>query len=362
MLRTSMEKMATYIGNKFGDEAAQEWISGKRISPPEPAHLQAILDRHAARVKATKERIELKLNGLKSEKAAIEAEIQVASSRTLLRELREVDDQIAKCNIKLTDEVEMKLTKAEKIAHSNAWRTHRETTESLKKSRGKVYSLLLGQCTQVLINKMKQDADWVAISKAFDPILLFKLIEKFVLKQSDNQYATAVLIVEQLLIFTFWQDDHLGNAAYYDRFTTRAEVARQAAVCYYSPALLEDKATQLKLGDYDKLSEGEQKKIINQVVQEYLAYLFLNNSNAKLHTQLKKDVANDYSKGNTDAYPTNIHKALTLMNEYKPLKLDAPTLPTQGLHLSLGGKIIRRRVGIRVLSLKSTSTHPSGMS
>ena len=32
MLRTSMEKMATYIDTKFGDDAAQEWISGKRIS------------------------------------------------------------------------------------------------------------------------------------------------------------------------------------------------------------------------------------------------------------------------------------------------------------------------------------------
>ena len=77
MLRTSMEKMATYIGTKFGDEAAQEWISGKRINPPEPAHSQAILNRHAARVKATKERIEmkLKLKGLKSEKTAIETKI-----------------------------------------------------------------------------------------------------------------------------------------------------------------------------------------------------------------------------------------------------------------------------------------------
>jgi hypothetical protein len=97
-----------------------------------------------------------------------------------------------------------------------------------------------------------------------------------------------VLIAEQLSILMFWQDDHLGNAAYYDHFTTRVEVARQAGVCYYSPALLEDKATQLKLGDYDKLSEDEQKKIIDQVKQEYLAYPFLNNSNAKLHTQLKK--------------------------------------------------------------------------
>jgi hypothetical protein len=166
----------------------------------------------------------------------------------------------------------MKLTNDEKISHSIAWRIHRETTESLKKSRGKVYSLLIGQCTQVLIDKMKQDTEWVAISKAFDPILLLKLIEKFVLKQLDNQYATAVLIAEQLSILLFRQDDHLGNAAYYDCFTTRMEVARQAGVCYYSPALLEDKATQLKLGDYDKLLEDEQKKVINQVEQEYLAY------------------------------------------------------------------------------------------
>ncbi len=138
--------------------------------------------------------------------------------------MEEVDDQIAKGEIELADEVEMKLIKDKKIAHANAWRTHRETTESLKKSREKVYSLLLGQCTQVLVNKMKQDVDWVMISKLFDPILLFKLIEKNVLKQSKNQYRMAVLIAKQLSILSFCQDDHLGNAAYYDCFTTRVEV------------------------------------------------------------------------------------------------------------------------------------------
>ena len=161
MLRTSMEKMATYIGTKFGDEATQEWISGKKLVLGEPAYSQAIKDRHAARVKATKDRIELRLRGLTTEKAAIQAELLAGSSsdRTLLKELREVDDQMAKAEIELVDEVDMKLTEDEKISHSNARRSHRETTESLKKSRGKVYSLLLGQCTQVLVDKMKQDTD-----------------------------------------------------------------------------------------------------------------------------------------------------------------------------------------------------------
>jgi hypothetical protein len=136
-----------------------------------------------------------------------------------------------------------------------------------------------------------------------------------------------VSIAEQLLILQFCQDDQLGNAAYYDCFTTRVEVARQAGVCYYSPDLLEDKVTQLKMGGYDTLSDTDKKKVIDSVEQEYLAYLLvvLNNSNAKMHSQ-----ANDYSKGITNAYTNDIHKALTLMNEYKPLKLDTPVVPAQG--------------------------------
>jgi hypothetical protein len=133
MLRTSMEKMATYIGTKYGDEAAQEWTSGKKFTLSEPAYSQAIRDRHVARVKATREQIELRLKSLRAEKTAIEAEIdQAPTNRGLLKELREVDNQIARGNIELNDEVEMKLTDDEKTAHSNAWKP---TERRLRASR-----------------------------------------------------------------------------------------------------------------------------------------------------------------------------------------------------------------------------------
>jgi hypothetical protein len=162
MLRTSMEKMATYIGTKYGSKAAQEWICSKKIVLLEPAYSQAILSRHSERVKATRERIELRLKSLRAEKTAMKAKVISAPTDCgLLKELHEVDDQIAKGDIELKDEVKMKLTDDEKTAHSKAWRTHRESSNSLKKSRGKIFSLLLGQCTQVLVDKMKQEADWV---------------------------------------------------------------------------------------------------------------------------------------------------------------------------------------------------------
>jgi hypothetical protein len=71
MLWTLMEKMATYIGTKHGNEAAQEWTSRKKETLSEPAYSQAIHDRHAARVKATREQIELRLKSLRAEKTAI---------------------------------------------------------------------------------------------------------------------------------------------------------------------------------------------------------------------------------------------------------------------------------------------------
>jgi hypothetical protein len=159
---------------------------------------------------------------------------------------------------------------------------------------------------------------------------VFKLIEKFVLKQSDNQYKVAVLIAKQLSILSFCQDDQVPNAAYCDQFTTRVEVAHQAGVCYYTPDLLDTKCVELSYSEYETLMPTEQKNVRDVVEQEYLAYLFINNSNQKWHSQLKKDVANDYLKGNMETYPSDVHMALTLMNEYKPLKLDVAPVPAQG--------------------------------
>ncbi len=71
MLQTSVEKMTTYIGTKYGDDAAQEWTSGVQTVVPEPVHSPFILARHAERVKATMDQLTLKLTSLKDERGDI---------------------------------------------------------------------------------------------------------------------------------------------------------------------------------------------------------------------------------------------------------------------------------------------------
>jgi hypothetical protein len=52
----------------------------------------------------------------------------------------------------------------------------------LETNRGQAYSLILGQCTQLLQDKMKQDASWTTVSASHDPLELYRLIKRVVLK------------------------------------------------------------------------------------------------------------------------------------------------------------------------------------
>jgi hypothetical protein len=88
-----------------------------------------------------------------------------------------------------------------------------------------------------------------------------------------------VLIAKQLSILSFCQDNQVHNATYYNQFTSRVEVACQAGVCYYTPDLLDTKFVELSCTDYDTLTPAKQKNIREVVEQEYLVYLFINNSN-----------------------------------------------------------------------------------
>jgi hypothetical protein len=77
----------------------------------------------------------------------------------LLKSQIEVDNKLKLAKFELTDVVEVKTTADESMAFNNAWRTYHERTDRLVRSRGKVYALVHGQCTTVLLDKMKQDAD-----------------------------------------------------------------------------------------------------------------------------------------------------------------------------------------------------------
>jgi hypothetical protein len=108
----------------------------------EPTYSSAIDTRHSERVRATRERLNQNVTSLTAEQNEILKEIATwSNNQDLMKERQEIEDQILKCEIDLNNQVEMKLMDDKKMVHSNARHSHPETTEGLKKSRGKVYLL-----------------------------------------------------------------------------------------------------------------------------------------------------------------------------------------------------------------------------
>ena len=90
-------------------------------------------------------------------------------------------------------EVPYNLTDSEKLEYSNESKMHSHHVATLENHRGNVYALICGQCTQILQDKMKQDKYWATVSVSYKPLELYKLIERVILKQTEDQYPVAVL-------------------------------------------------------------------------------------------------------------------------------------------------------------------------
>jgi hypothetical protein len=168
---------------------------------------------------------------------SLEKQLQIINTElshdlNLLKSQMEVENKLELAKFDLMDVIEVKNTANEGMAFSNAWHIYCKRTDRLVRSRGKVYSLVLGQCTTVLLDKMKQDSDWQAAIDSYNPLKLLKLIEKFILKQSDNQYKIDIIIEQLKLLLAYPQDDGVTNVAYYDQFKARVDVAEHIGVYF----------------------------------------------------------------------------------------------------------------------------------
>ena len=83
-----------------------------------------------------------------------------------------------------------------------------------------MYTLTLGQCTQTLKDKLKEDGDWEDIAEKYDSIRLLKLIEKYVLKQAESHYPYLAIQEEMWSMLNFSQGEDMTLGMYYEKFNT----------------------------------------------------------------------------------------------------------------------------------------------
>jgi hypothetical protein len=202
------------------------------------------------------------------------------------------------------NEVAMELNDSEKTQFSNEWRTFRERNANLIKHRGQAFSLIQGQCTQMLQEKMKQETDWTNLSTSYYPLTLYRLIERTVLVQTEDQYPSATMYDQELSFYSFRQET-LSNPQWYKQFNTKVDDGDAIGVTRQHKVLLEYVAQETHTSAFADLGAAEQPVVQTDAEERYISYTFLRQSGNQ-HCNLKVDLQNYFTTGN-NRY-TKIHQ------------------------------------------------------
>jgi hypothetical protein len=227
--------------------------------------------------------------------------------------LAPLQNEIAQGKLSANSEVTIVLNYSQKTQFSNEWGTYRERNDNLIKHRGQAFSLIQGQCTQILQDKMKQDTDWAIVSTSYDPLTLYRLIERAILAQTEDQYPFATVYDQEWLFYSFKQET-LSNPQWYERFNTNVDVSEAVGITRQHKVFLDYVAQELYTKYFEGLGVVEQKLARDEAEERYVSYAFLRQSGIQ-HGHLKVDLNNDFTTGD-NRYPNNRQQTLNFLDKY----------------------------------------------
>jgi hypothetical protein len=312
-MRTSWEKLVQFVGTNYGQDISNELQNKIPVILSEPVHTPEVLARHAIREQMVRTGEENLQRARLSKRVILEAAAALGADPDAPMQLAILDNEIAEGNYKQNNEVPIEMSDSEKTQYSNDWRTYRERNALLTKHRGQAFSLILGQCTQLLQDRMKQGTDWNRASMSYNTLELYRLIKKMTLAQTEDQYPFATVYVQELNFYSFWQET-MSNPQWYEKFNTKVDVGSAIGVTRQHKVLLEYVAQENHTLTFAALS-AEQKQAVREDAEErYISYAFLRESGAQ-HGNLKVDLRNDFTTS-SNRYPKTRQQTLHLLDKY----------------------------------------------
>ena len=202
----------------------------------------------------------------------LQTQIAAGPNPELSLQLVQNNNMVAQLQHELTKDIPIKIEEEEKVEYDARVKSHQKKVEDLKIDRGKVYMLIMGQCTQRLQDKLKQDVTWPIVDATpKSPINLINLIERVVLKQSEtDQYPWAMLHEADMAIKNLRQVN-LTDHQWVERMRTRWEIARSVGVeCFCM--VWEDYCAHKKFADdYANLTVNQKIAIRDEAEERYIA-------------------------------------------------------------------------------------------
>jgi hypothetical protein len=135
---------------------------------------------------------------------------------------------------------------------------------------------------------MKQDTDLNTVSTSYDPLTLYRLLERTVLAQTEDQHPSAT-VYDQELSFYLSKQDSLSNPKWYEQLNTKVDVGEAIGVTHHNTVLLEYVPQESHTRAFADLGAVEQQLVRDDAEERYVSYTFLCQKRTQ-HGNLKVDL------------------------------------------------------------------------
>jgi hypothetical protein len=322
-----MGEAHTVRGYNYGQDTSNELQNKIPVMLTKPVHTLEVLARHAIQEQMVCIRQQNLQQAHLSKRAILEAAAALGVDPDAPMQLAILDNEVAEGDYRQNNEVPIKLLDSEKTQYNNDWRTYQERNALLTKNRGQAFSLILGQCNQLLHDRMKQDTNWNTASTSYNPLDLYQLLQKTMLAQMEDQNPFATVYNQELSFYSFWQET-MSNLEWYEKFNTKVDVGSAIGVTQQHKVLLEYVAQENHMLAFTALS-AEQKQAVHEDTEEcYISYAFLRQRGAQ-HGNLKVDLRNNFTTG-SNRYPKTHQQTLHLLDKYSKTVVVPKMTPSEG--------------------------------
>ena len=220
-----------------------------------------------------------------------------------------------------TDETEVELYKL-------ALREYVEQSRKQRQDIRKMYSVVLGQCTDAMLNKIRAIDDYEEFNDKADCARLLSEIRKitYLTDEKEDPFMSAATTSSKLYRIV---QERETVTDYYDTWSNMVEVVKQKGGGFVNDELvktvLKDSGTLLganivtKLDEGTHLDENEHKRYIRartKAEEKFLASLFIKGLSGQKYGKLKDELSNQCSWGNNN-YPTDITAAYEMALNYR---------------------------------------------
>ena len=207
------------------------------------------------------------------------------------------------------------------VADMQIWveqvKEHVKRVNTLEENLRTVYSLIYGQCTEGLRERIRAHNDFVTADTEQDALTLLRIIRSAMFHTQTQRNRQHAIHEAKRRFYLFSQDRNMSCQAYLEKFRNLIEVAEHAgATMGIDEAVARDILREENVFDIENPAPAEMASAIEQAKDRYYAVAFLLGSDRNRYGKLIEDLENAMVQGE-DKYPKTLNDAYTLLLHWK---------------------------------------------